>query len=30
MSLGLWQGTEVFHPIPIPSAPLIKTIGMIG
>jgi len=30
ISLGLYIGTEVIQPVPIPSAPLIRIIGNIG
>lgn len=30
ISRGLYIGTEVIQPVPIPSAPLTKTIGRIG
>ena len=30
ISLGLWFGIFVIHPVPIPSAPLTSTIGIIG
>ena len=28
--MGLNSGTDVDHPVPIPSAPLTSTIGIIG
>jgi len=30
ITLGLWGGIEVDHPVPIPSHPLINTNGKIG